>query len=192
MKKNILSALVVFTAFFLSLQDLHAGFYSQYSLSYKSSTESIDSAEEEQTGLHNIVLLGASFGKHGRWVIGQSIHHWSLTGKSATGERSTSVLELGPRLMVFLNRELNFYFSAAYHLYAKGSRDVDSESQDISGSALLLSLGYQLKLSRSTYLGLSLQYHSMSISEITINDQKTDSSDKVSNLLPAIDLSLRF
>jgi hypothetical protein len=171
---------------------IYAGFYIQHALTYLSHQESIDSDAKTMSGLSNIALIGARFGKNEQWVIGQSIHHWSLSNKDDPSDRSASILELGPRLQLFLNRDLNFYVSLAYHLFAKGSRTVDGENQDVSGSSILGSIGYQLRLSRSTYLGFSVNYHNFSLSEVTVDNQKEDSSDSVTRLFPSIELSLRF
>lgn len=179
------------TALFFTFS-AQAGFWLQPSIHY--STDSDDVTEFEYASNHYSFILGATFGKKGNWVVGQSVVSWtrSETNVDAAAENDISMLELGPRIMYWFGSSRNFYVSGTYNFYAKGTRNIDGSEYDISGTSIIGSMGVHLKASRRAYIGFSLNYHSLSISESTVDTTKEDVSNAYSMIYPAIEISFRF
>lgn len=146
------------------------------------------------SNLKNITFLGAHFGKSRQQVIGQNIVYWSRGAKeSFSGKQSTmTMLELGPRIQWFMNDGRNAYLTAAYNLYAKGTRVMDGVSEEVSGTSYNLGFGVQLKMNNSCYIGASINYHSLTLAKKTIGTTETKISDSYTNVFPALEFSLRF
>ena len=86
------------------------------------------------------------------------------------------------------------YVAAAYHFYAKGTRKRGSASQeeDVSGTSYFASLGLLLRSSRTFYLGLTLNYHNVTLSESSVGATKSDISHSYTSIYPGIELAFRF
>jgi hypothetical protein len=168
-----------------------ASFLLQCGLNYQSLEDTSDSGEGESSRTFHKVLLGASVNSRKTLFFGWNINSWSSTLKQGNGNEDTySVLEMGPRIQWFTNDNHNFYLSAEWNPYAKGEREKGGTSRDISGSSMGFGLGYRFRLSRMIGLGASIHYHALSVSEEKIDSTENDVSDKVSNLMPMLELSI--
>lgn len=169
------------------------GFFFQHSFNYE--VEEEDAEALEYNTMRNYALLGATFGKKGNWIIGQSIYSWSRATKNSAmaGESSIKMLELGPRVLYFINDGKNFYISGTYNFYANGTRKINGgASSDIEGTSYILSMGLQLKASKRFYIGFSYSYHALNITETSSNSVASSVSQAYSYSFPAIEFSLRF
>lgn len=169
-----------------------AGFWLQPSIHY--ATDADDNTNFEYASSHYSFLLGATFGKKGNWVVGQSVVSWARSEGSDTTDPANeiSMLELGPRIMYLFGQGRNFYIAGTYNFYAKGTRNVDGDEFDIDGSSYIVSFGVQMKGTKKFYLGFSINYHTTAIAEESQDDTKADVTNGYSKLYPAIDISLRF
>ncbi len=153
-----------------------------------------DSASLEHTNMRNTFFIGASYEKDGQFILGQNIHIWKKESEDQTlaEEEIYSMLEIGPRMILYLNKNRNLYISAAYHFYAKGEREFGGVTEEIKGSALMASIGLQRKIFGRVHLGFSLSYHKFSMSESIINNNSTIEEQSHTSIFPALDLSYRF
>ena len=140
------------------------------------------------------LLLGASFGKGGKWVVGQNIVSGTRVAyDSANSQEDTlKLLELGPKVQYFLTTSRQSYVALTYNLYAKGTRTLAGVSQDVQGTSTIFSFGHQLKLSRMIYVGFSINYHAISITEQKVGTTATDVAQKYTMIYPAFEFSMRF
>lgn len=188
----------IFILTFIALTPLFtvkAGLFVQYSGSYISDSGADEGEKFEYSGMRNMLLIGATFGRSGNVVIGQNVLFLNRTGKATSlEEEKLSTLELGPRVQWFLNDAKTFYISGAYHFYARGSRKMSGEAteQDVSGKAYFANVGIQLRLSRMAYLGLSFNYHNVTLDESSVGSTRTEISHTYTSIYPALDFSLRF
>jgi hypothetical protein len=188
-RNTFLAILLLFIFSFKSF----GGFYFQHSFNYAVEEENAEALEYNT--MRNYALLGATFGKKGNWIIGQSIYSWSRATKNSamTGESSVEMLELGPRVLYFINDGKNFYLSGTYNFYAKGTRTIDGGvSSDIEGTSYIASIGLQLKASKRFYIGFSYNYHSLNITETSSNSVASTVSQTYTYTFPAVEFSLRF
>lgn len=178
--------------FYIYTSTAIAGFWLQPSIHYQ--TDSDDNTNFEYASSHYSFILGATFGKKGNWVVGQSVMSWSRSEGSDNTDPANeiSMLELGPRIMFLFGNDRNFYIAGTYNFYAKGTRNVDGEEYDIDGSSMVATFGVQMKGSKKFYLGFSLNYHSTSIAVESVDNTTEDVSNSYSKIYPAIDFSLRF
>ncbi len=140
----------------------------------------------------NHIFLGASFGAKTQLYIGQNVTIFSNEFKTATTTK-INTLELGPRVTYYFNTDKTIFTTVAWNPYAKGKRTtLTGTTEEISGYGLLAGLGYELKLSRNFFLGASLMYHSLNVSESVVNSVATKVSQSYTSITPMINLSLRF
>lgn len=168
-----------------------SAFYFQHGLSYDSDTH--DKEQTSSTSLRNRFFLGATMGKNGQYIVGQGVNIWSKSEQNSAGSTADeiSMLELGPRFQWFMNDDKTFYLSATYNFYAKGEIKTSSTAK-VSGSSYLASLGYQFKGNRFFFFGVSLNYHSLAITESVVGQTSTNVSQSYSYIYPAIEYSIRF
>lgn len=180
--------------FFVALFPImsHGALFLQYSGFYH--THEDDGEQFEYSRTYNYLVVGGALDNKESFFISWSTLLWSKTYKSGSGstENEISIMELGPKVIWFMDDRKTIYISAAYHPYAKGDRTVDGTSQDVSGTSYLATLGYQLKVSRSFYLGASLNYHALSLSEKTVENTATDISESHTAVIPMLEFSIRF
>lgn len=183
---------VLFLFFGLFSLDSVAGLYVQHAFNYNSDSD--DSGKLAYSSMRNITFIGAAFGSTGKWIIGQNIMLWNRSVKNddMSSAASIDLKELGPRFQYFFNESKTVYISGVYNFYVKGKRKVDGTSQDVSGTSFLATIGTQLKISKKFYFGVSLNYHSISLSEKTVDTTTTDITDSMSYIFPAVAFSLRF
>lgn len=169
-----------------------AGFYFQNSTDY--STDSDSSSDKLAfSATKNITFIGGEIGKKKQTIIGQNIGSMSRSD-SIGGAQATSIstLEAGPRLQYFFDEEKTFYLSGAYNIYVKGTRQLAGVSEEIRGSSYHMAAGYHLKISRSFYLGFSMNYYSLALTSKTVSTTETKISDSYTSIFPALEFSLRF
>jgi hypothetical protein len=146
--------------------------------------------------MKNMLFVGASIGGAEKFYFGQSvlIHSYTFNASSsATG--TLSITEIGPRFIWFINDRMTWNFSFAWHPYAKGKRSLtsSSESTDTSGSSMIVTLAYQLPVTKTFYLGASLNYYSYSVTkDTTSSGTSTDVSQSYTHIVPMFDISFRF
>ena len=174
-----------------SLSAAKASLYGQYALYY--SSDSADTETLESSQMRNNIFIGADFGKNKQWVIGQNILIWSKSETNGSGDPfELSIMELGPRFQYFFNQTRTVFVSATYNLYAKGDITSAGETKEVSGSSYFVNLGYLFKASKAFYFGVSLNYHSLSISEKVVGTEKSTGTESYTNIYPAIEVSIRF
>lgn len=182
----IMAALLLF----LPINKAHSSIYAQYSLSYMSDEDNVN--EFSYSRLGNLLFIGANVDIAQRWVLGWNFYLWSRDTQSSGTTESVSLTELGPRFLIFINEDRNFYFSAAYHPYVRGTLTKNSTEEEVSGSGYIVTLGYQFKASKTIYFGASLNYQSTTLDTSTVSNVETDVSYAYTKILPMIELSIRF
>lgn len=182
-----------FAIYLLNTTSVFAGLFFQNSTNYSTDTDNSTHKLNYST-LHNITFIGADIGSSGKWVLGQNVHYFSRSESDGVNTTATPItmLELGPRFQYFFDQARTVYFMAAYNIYAKGTRKISNQDQKVDGSSYDVALGVNLKVSRVTYFGVSMNYHSLSLSQKLVGTTETDISDTYSQVYPTLDFSFRF
>jgi hypothetical protein len=186
--KNFLCFLLLF----LSI-NLQAGFLGELAFNYHSDAENAD--DTAYSRLDYRVYVAASFNQNRRVFFGQNIMFVNREMKSSgTGQTdSISVMELGPKLLLFFNESSTFGLALGWNPYAKGSRTRSGQSEDVSGSSMVGAIVVQAKVTKKFYVGASLNYHSLTITESTdSSNTQEDVSHTYTTMYPMFDLSFRF
>ena len=149
---------------------------------------------DNESLIFNDTFIGISISHY--FVFGQNIIYSTRTNTKESTDYNKgdySILELGPRLMLFFNEERNLSLSINYNPYCKGIRKkVGSANQDVDGSSININLGLQLSFTEKIYLGASLNYHKIMLTTGKVSGTETSISDNYSYLFPAIEFSLRI
>jgi hypothetical protein len=175
----------------------HAALYAQHSFTYQSNGTDGQDSDFNYSTMRNHFFLGAVFGKKENFIIGNNIGFFSRNAKSTGGlanqEQDLSVLEIGPRLLVYTSEEKNFYLGFAYHPFARGNLKISgSPAEDVSGSSFLVNLGTHLNLGQNLFIGFALNYQHLMVSQKIINNVKSTSSYRDSSFFPSFEVSYRF
>lgn len=178
--------------FILISTSASARLFIQPMVGYHSDGDDINDFKYSTTMLN--LFVGGSLGRGDQWIIGQSI----ISSKRAeydtasSNENEIALLEIGPRVQYFFSQLKNGYVAAVYNLYANGTRTLSGNEQEVEGTSMLFSLGYQLKMSKRVYLGFSFNYHKISISKQTQNNTASDVSHEYTIMYPGFEVSYRF
>lgn len=190
MKNKLLFSILLLFPFSLC----HASLFLQHSANYHFSSDNDEVEEFSHKVMRNSFFLGASYERQGRLILGQSGHIWKRSNESTTtGEvQRYDVLELGPRVILFLNRNRNFYTSFSYHFYSKGTRKYGSFEEELKGTSWMATIGMQRSFFGPLFLGFSITYHVFQASESAANQQTLEVQDKHQSIFPSLELSYRF
>lgn len=166
-------------------------FFVQHSVSYFTDGDNVETFS--YNNMKNYFFIGASLDKSQRLFLGQSVMYWSRSYKSdsQTNESTISLMELGPRLIFYIDKVRCWSVSFSYNPYTRGTRTIDGENHDISGMSFIGTLSYQISVTKNISLGASINYHSVSISEQSISNTETDVSNSYTGIIPMFDLSIR-
>lgn len=175
---------------FVFMNSAHAAFMIDTMTGYSSSSDS--KTTTDVSGISNHIFIGASLGSRQRLFVGQNITLFTHEIKTSTTNK-VSTLELGPRLTYFFNEGNVFYGTLGWNPYAKGTRTIGSETEEISGYGLLVGLGAEVKINRNFHIGGSLNYNSLNISKsISSANVAKEVTDSYTSLMPMLNLSFRF
>ena len=168
-----------------------AGFLFHYGINYSSDSDSSEDGKFENKKLFHKLYLGASVNQLRTLYFGWNINSWnSSTKKGDDPEDTYSILEMGPKMVWYLNENYNWYFGVEWSPYARGDRKKSGTDREISGSSYGVGLGYRFKISKAFGFGASVNYHSFGISEEKIETNEEEISEKVSQIMPMLELSI--
>ncbi|HXH76075.1 MAG TPA: hypothetical protein VNJ08_13980 [Bacteriovoracaceae bacterium] len=181
---------IIFLLLILFPLTSQASFLFNYGLNYDSETEASDN-EYTKTRTFHKVFLGASVNNRKTVFFGWNINSWTSTVTMGGGEEDNySLMEMGPKIIWFIGESQNWYLSGEWNPYVTGTRTKLGTEGDIRGSGLGVGAGYRFRLSRLWGMGAGLHYHSMSMTDETIDNAKEDISDKVTNIMPMLEISI--
>jgi hypothetical protein len=184
---------LLFSILLLTNNFAQASLFFQESANYMSDSDT-SGQKLNYTNLKSVTLIGAEFLKSRQGIIGQNIIYSTRDAKEDYSGKTTSLkmLELGPRFQFFFDEPKTSYISFTFNPYAKGKRVILGETETVSGTSFLINMGYQLKITKSIFAGLSVNYHSLSLSTKTIDTTETKISESYSTIYPMIEFSVRF
>ncbi len=163
-----------------------------YDLNYSSEDSDSNGVKGEKSRIYHKMFIGGSLNDRKTFFFGWNINSWSSEGKTGTTENQYSMLEMGPKLLWFLNENYNVYVAAEWNPYARGDRKLGAVNEDISGQSYGASLGYRFRISRFIGLGAGIHYQSTSIDEAKVGSNEKNVSDNVSHIMPMLQLSAMF
>lgn len=163
-----------------------------YDLNYSSEESDSKTAKGEKSRVFHKVFVGGSLNDRKTFFFGWNINSWTSEGKTGNSETEYSMLEMGPKLLWFVNDNYNLYVSAEWNPYARGDRKVGTQSEDISGSSYGAGIGYRFRLSRFIGLGAGIHYQTTKIDEAKVGSNERNVSDSVSHVMPMLQLSAMF
>lgn len=169
----------------------HASILIQYGLNYSSEKDVSENGDFEESRTFHKVLIGASVNQRKTFFFGWNISSWSSSLSQGTNPEDTySMLEMGPRLLWFFDENYNWYATAEWNVYAKGDREKSSDDSEVSGSSIGMGIGYRFRISRFVGLGAGIHYQSLDIKEEKIGSTVNNVSNKITNIMPMLELSI--
>ncbi|MFL5785755.1 MAG: outer membrane beta-barrel protein [Bacteriovoracaceae bacterium] len=170
----------------------HARLIINYDLNYSSQSSDSNNVKSDQSRVFHKVFIGGSLNDRKTFFFGWNINKWSSEGKNGTQKQDFSMLEMGPKLLWYLNENYNWFVNAEWNPYAKGDRKIGTVSEKTSGSSYGGGIGYRFRLSRFVGLGAMIQYQATNISEAKVGNNEKNVSDSISHVMPMLELSAMF
>lgn len=169
-----------------------AAVYAHYSFFYYSDND--NDQNFKYNSMRNSFMLGAELSKDSNMILGWNALIWNrdYTASSNSEKVPVSMTELGPRLIYFWGDERVFYNSLTWNPYAKGNRTIAGVKEDISGYSILASAGFAFKITKVFRGGFALNYHTLKISEKTIETTTTKVTQSYNTIYPSIEFSYLF
>lgn len=173
---------------------VYAGAFINYSLNYHSETDGGDTEEFSLSRLNNSLFLGASMDSGQKYIIGTNFISWNKTQSKGDGdtEKEISLIELGPKFLMYFSQARAFFVSLTYNFYSRGTGTVNGDSAEFNGSGLMGAFGYHMKVSKRFAMGASLNYHSTTITSSVVDNTESDVSDTYVSIYPMIEMVLRY
>lgn len=183
--------LVIALAFLTPLNS-EAAFTIQYSLFYNTWDDDVD--DFSYSRMNNAIFVGASFDRKNKLYIGPSYHLYSKTHQEGTGGTPSefSVSAFGASMVYFFDEGLRWKTQLTYNFAVSGTRTVAGENQEIEGSGYEAGFGFQQPLTRNFWLGATLNYQSITISEYKVDTTATEGSESYTSIVPMINMNLFF
>ena len=146
------------------------------------------------TRLHGSFFVGAGIGRKGYFLLGPSYSIWTKSHKpnSTADAEEVSMGEFGATLIAYMNKAKNWKIELTYCPNITGTRTVSGTEQDIAGSSFMIDLGYHFNMTERFILGGSLGYYSTSIATKTISSTETEISESYTQIIPKLEVGLRF
>lgn len=181
---------ILLILFFIFSFQVHARFEVQTSSGYDSYTDG--KSKNTFSNMTNHLFIGASLDTKQKLLIGNNVSQMSI-GLKSTNNDTYSVLEVGPKILYYLDEEYLFYTAIAWNPYVKGDRKVaGAASEKISGWGYLATFGASMKVNRNFAMGFSINYHAMSITESVVDTTATKVSNSYNTIMPMVNFTLRF
>lgn len=124
-------------------------------------------------------------------MLGWNYASSNLTENPGT-ETSLSVTDMGPKLLMFLNKEHNWLIGFTYNLITKANYDSGVSTLELRGSSIKIDAGYMTAFTSSFYLGARINYYKPSFNEEIQNTTLTAASDSRTVIYPSFSLVYRF
>ena len=163
-----------------------------YDLNYSSEESDSNNVKGDKSRVYHKIYIGGSLNDRKTFFFGWNINKWSSEGKSGNTESEYSMLEMGPKLLWFLNDNYNWFVCAEWNPYAKGDRKLGATNEDISGSSYGAGIGYRFRISRFIGIGAGLHYQTTKIDEAKVGSNERNVSDSVNHIMPMLTLSAMF
>jgi hypothetical protein len=163
-----------------------------YDLNYSSEKADANNSKSDKTRTFHKVFIGGSLNDRKTFFFGWNINSWSSSGKTNGTKSDYSLLEMGPKLLWFVNDNYNLYLTAEWNPYAKGTRNIGTTKEKVSGSSYGVGIGYRFRISRFMGLGAGIHYQTTNIAEAKVGSNEKNVSDSISHIMPMIELSAMF
>lgn len=170
--------------------NLFARFEIQTSSSYSSYADG--DTKFTFSNMNNYLFIGASLDRAENFLIGNHLGMYSFALKTANND-TLSITEIGPRVNYYFNEEHTLYSIISWNPYAKGKRQAKgAASEDVSGWAYLIGFGGAFKVTKGFYLGASINYHALSLTESVVSTTSTKITHNYSDIMPMLNMTFRF
>jgi hypothetical protein len=193
--KNFSWTLLLAFALILLSPKAHA-FITDLNFFYYSDSFKIASATT-QSRIFGDLAIGVDLDKKGRFYVAWNIGYVSAADTDAATSTNTtfSVLEMGPKLGYFLDKDKIWSLALTYNynLLVIGTYSNGGTAETWRGSSIKFELGYTPQVSESFWVGVKLIYHSQSFNEkIVGSSDYTQVAYTRAMIYPALNLSWRF
>lgn len=138
-------------------------------------------------------LIGFNIDKKGLFQLGWNYASYSTSDTVASGTPVTYVsTQMGPALVLYLNKDRNWRFGLAYNLTTKALSNATGASEEWRGTGIAGDLGYQIPVNETFSFGFRLNYSTTSFTEQVISTTITKINYKRTFIYPSISLAYEF
>jgi hypothetical protein len=161
---------------------------------YFSDTLTYNSQTSTYTRTMYDVMLGLPLNKKGTWVLGWNYDNMAFKDKAADGTTtSLTVTDMGPKILVYLDKERTWALSASYNLITTGKYNGGSATTELRGSCIKAEAGYLPMMWENVYIGAKINYYKPSFKEEIVDEATLNHvSDSRAVIYPTFAFTMRF
>lgn len=163
--------------------DLNA-FYNSDTFTYASTTS------EYKKTLWD-VTLGVNLDNRGLWTAGWSYASSSLTENPGT-ETSLAVIDMGPKIIWYLDKDRNWVLAFTYNLITKADYTSGATTSELRGNSMKVEAGYMQPISDAFLLGARINWYKPSFNEEIVGTTLSDVTHSRAVIYPSFALMLRW
>jgi hypothetical protein len=128
-------------------------------------------ASNTSTRLLYDFCVGFGATRSGRFLVGWNYSGHSFTDSTAGSTTTYASTQMGPRLVVYIDKDRRWRMSVAYNLQTSATYTAGSNpAEKWKGTGLGADFGYQFRMSDSFALGVRLSYSSTTYKESIVNE----------------------
>lgn len=169
-----------------------AGVFGELNLFYN--TDSFKTATTSSSGKTFFALdVYANLETKHRYFAGFHVDSISLTDTTATGTETFSSQNMGPMFLWVMDKRKIYSLALGYNLVAKASYNAGTggEAEALTGTGIFATVAAMPEVSENFFVGLKLNYHSLSFSKSTVSTTATDVSYNRTLIFPSISVAWR-
>ncbi len=131
--------------------------------------------------------LGFAVDRKAHFLIGWNYAWHTIAEEASSVSTSYSSTQMGPRLLWFFTRSKAWSLGLTYNLVTKAQYKAGSgPSEEWSGTAYKVDLGHNFALGESAFVGLRLNYLSVTYTSKLVGGSYSDISHTITSMYPAV------
>jgi hypothetical protein len=155
-----------------------------------------DTFAYDTTSTYNRTLwdffVGMGLTKKNQYIIGWNYDSMSFEDDPGTPTK-LSVTDMGPKFMVYFDKERTWVFGFTYDLITKGKYSSGSgTSTELRGSALKVEAGYTPPITETILMGFKINYYKASFAEKVIDTSITKKATSRTAIYPSLSFTMRW
>ncbi|MGE3681821.1 MAG: hypothetical protein AB7G93_08855 [Bdellovibrionales bacterium] len=137
------------------------------------------------------VMIGLGLNKKASWVVGWNYGSMTFTENPGT-ETSLTVTDMGPKLLVYLDRNRTWALGFTYNLITTADYSTSGVSTELRGTSLRGEFGYLPEMWEGIYMGAKLNYYQASFKEEVSSSTLTEVTHSRTTIYPSFAFTWRW
>jgi hypothetical protein len=176
--------------FLLLTQVALAGLHGEVNTFYATDSFKAETSSSESKTYYSFDIY-ANLNSKGTYFAGFHLDQVALQETAASSTARLTSLNMGPMVMWLMDRKKEYGLSLGYNIVANGAYTTSSASTTLSGTGLFVSFSAMPEISENFYVGLKLNYYSLSFSRSIDGSTVSPVSFTRTLIFPSLSLAWR-